>query len=285
MSDTPVDRFTRVEFIRFKAFERFRVDLKSFNVLVGPNNAGKSTIIAAFRILSEAIRRASSRKAEVVQGPNSQQFGHRVSLKSAFVAEENLFFDYKSDESASIVFHLESGNSLTLFFPEDETCFLLPDAQGKNCSTPSAFKKNFRCRISFAPVLSPVDHQEQLFEREAARLALLNYQASRNFRNIWWHFPEKFEEFRALVEGTWPGMSVEPPEASPRDGRPYLYMFCPEERKPREIFWAGFGFQVWCQMLTHIVQSGDASIFLIDEPDVYLHSDLQRQLVSILKNL
>ncbi len=62
-------------------------------------------------------------------------------------------------------------------------------------------------------------------------------------------------------------------------------MFCPESRIPREIFWAGFGFQVWCQMLTHLIQSGNSSVFLIDEPDIYLHSDLQRQLLGLLRNL
>lgn len=62
-------------------------------------------------------------------------------------------------------------------------------------------------------------------------------------------------------------------------------MFCPEERIPREIFWAGFGFQVWCQMLTHLIQSSDMALFLIDEPDIYLHSDLQRQLLGLLRNM
>ena len=38
-------------------------------------------------------------------------------------------------------------------------------------------------------------------------------------------------------------------------------------------------------MLTHLIQSTEKSIFLIDEPDIYLHSDLQRQLLSMLKNL
>jgi AAA domain, putative AbiEii toxin, Type IV TA system len=69
------------------------------------------------------------------------------------------------------------------------------------------------------------------------------------------------------------------------DKKPRLHMFCPEGRIPREIFWAGFGFQVWCQMLTHLLQSRDASLFLIDEPDIYLHSDLQRQLLGLLRNL
>ena len=68
-------------------------------------------------------------------------------------------------------------------------------------------------------------------------------------------------------------------------GKPRLHMFCPEERIPREIFWAGFGFQVWCQMLTHIIQSRDTALFLIDEPDIYLHSELQRQLLGFLRDM
>src|ERR1700747_1593405 len=80
-------------------------------------------------------------------------------------------------------------------------------------------------------------------------------------------------------------MEIERPKIDRSHGKPRLYMFCPEERIPREIFWSGFGFQVWCQMLTYIVKNKSASLLLIDEPDIYLHSDLQRQLLGILKNL
>ena len=38
-------------------------------------------------------------------------------------------------------------------------------------------------------------------------------------------------------------------------------------------------------MLTHLVKSRQSSIFLIDEPDIYLHSDLQRQLMNLLGGL
>lgn len=80
-------------------------------------------------------------------------------------------------------------------------------------------------------------------------------------------------------------MDIKKPEADYTHEKPLLHMFCPEERIPREIFWAGFGFQVWCQMLTFIVKNKNVSLFLIDEPDIYLHSDLQRQLLTILKDL
>jgi predicted ATP-dependent endonuclease of OLD family len=51
------------------------------------------------------------------------------------------------------------------------------------------------------------------------------------------------------------------------------------------LFWAGFGFQIWCQLLTHLAQAGDADLIVVDEPEVYLHPDVQRQLLPLLKTL
>jgi predicted ATPase len=69
-------QFVRVDFHHFKAFEKFTLQIRHFNILIGPNNAGKSTILAAFRILSAAIRRASSRRPDVISGPNGRALGY-----------------------------------------------------------------------------------------------------------------------------------------------------------------------------------------------------------------
>ncbi|MGD9676410.1 MAG: ATP-dependent endonuclease, partial [Candidatus Bipolaricaulia bacterium] len=151
--------------------------------------------------------------------------------------------------------------------------------------SPTAFKGRFPLEIGFVPILGPVEHNEPLYQKEAARAALLTHRASRNFRNIWYHYPDHFDEFRAMIQETWPGMDIERPEVDRSYPKPVLHMFCPEERIPREVYWAGFGFQVWCQMLTFMVSNKSASLFIIDEPDIYLHSDLQRQLVSALRSL
>ena len=278
-------RFVRVEFVRFKAFKRFNLSLRHFNILVGPNNAGKSTILAAFRILATGMRRAYSRKAEVIKGPIGLTHGYSIDLSSISVAEENLFFNYDESEPATVRFQISNKNELVLYFPERGSCFLIAETNGKSNHTPSTFRSNFNCQIGFVPILGPLEHNENLFEKEAARLALFNYRAARNFRNIWYHFPEKFDDFRAALKRTWPGMDIEPPIRETSHGKPRLHMFCPEERIPREIFWAGFGFQVWCQMLTHIIQSSDTALFLIDEPDIYLHSELQRQLIGLLRDM
>lgn len=278
-------QYQRVVFKRFKAFESFTLNLRHFNIMVGPNNAGKSTVLAAFRILAAGLRRANRRNPQFVSGPEGPVRGHVIDLTQLSVGEENIFFDYDDSQPASVTFSLTGSKKLLLYFAEQESCVLIASHRQRSISSASQFRKSFNCPIGFVPILGPVEHKERLYGKEAARLALFNYRAARNFRNIWYHYPKHFDSFRELLRQTWPGMDIEPPEIDTSHEKAVLHMFCPEERIPREIFWAGFGFQVWCQMLTHIVQSSDASIFLIDEPDIYLHSDLQRQLLSILENL
>ncbi len=285
MTDATTHQFVKVEFTRFKAFQRFSIELRHFNVLVGPNNAGKSTILTAFRILAAALRKANSKRSESVPSPEGKTLGYVVDLRAISVAEENIFFNYDDAQPASVVFRLSNKNQLTLYFPEYGTCYLIADANGGQPQMPSSFRHQFNCPIGFVPILGPVEHRERLFDKDAARLALFNYAASRNFRNIWYHYPEKFDDFRNALRQTWPGMDIERPSINMTHDKPTLDMFCPEQRIPREIFWSGFGFQVWCQMLTHLIQSSEASLFLIDEPDIYLHSDLQRQLLGLLRNL
>jgi energy-coupling factor transporter ATP-binding protein EcfA2 len=281
-----MQRYVKVDFYHFKAFKRFTLNLRDFNILVGPNHAGKSTILAAFRILAAGIRKALSKRPEIVSGTEGQNLGYIVDLSNISVAAENIYYNYDDSELSKIVFTLSSGDAITLYFPEQSSCRMVALRRDSlPPRTPTEFRKYFNAPIGFVPILGPVDHEEILYEREAARLALFSYRAARNFRNIWHHYPDKFDEFRRTLIATWPGMDIQPPVIDTSDRKPRLHMFCPESRIPREIFWSGFGFQVWCQMLTHLIQSKESSIFLIDEPDIYLHSDLQRQLLSLLRNL
>jgi len=276
------DRFTRIEFKRFKAFRTFRIDLKHFNILVGPNNCGKSTVLTAFRILASAMRLANARKP-IHSGELG--FGYTVDLSDISIAEENIFFNYEDEQGAEIKFTLSNGNTLTLHFLAPGSCVLTLDTPRGSPKTPSNVKREFKCRIGFVPILGPVEHHEPLYQMEAARRALFNYRAARNFRNIWHYYSEQFEKFREVLTETWPGMDIQRPEIDMTHQPTRLHMFCLEDRVTRELFWSGFGFQVWCQMLTHLIQSADSSLFLIDEPDIYLHSELQRQLLLLLRDL
>jgi len=56
------------------------------------------------------------------------------------------------------------------------------------------------------------------------------------------------------------------------------------DRTPKELFWAGDGMQVFVQLLVHLYRLRDSDVIVLDEPDLYLHADLQRRLVRLLEN-
>ncbi len=281
-----MQHIVNIKYSNYKSFKEFSVNLTRFNILVGPNNAGKSTVIGSIKILSEGIRKARSKKPTLIKSPEGANiFGYEIDLSQVPVATENVFHNYDEDTPATIKFILSDKSILQIFFPKRGVCYMNYESDNVIVKSPSDFRKHVTIEIGYVPILGPVDHKERLFQKEAARLALLTYTASRNFRNIWFHYNEDFSEFKELVKTTWPGMDIDFPEINNTTLTPTLNMFCPEERIPREIFWAGFGFQVWCQMLTYIIKNKSASLFLIDEPDIYLHSDLQRQLLGVLKSL
>jgi len=103
-------------------FNQFSLHLRRVNILVGPNNAGKSTVLAAFRILAMGLRKATSRKAEIVSGPTGETLGYRVDVSSIAVAEENVFYNFDDSHPATVLFKLSNGNELLLYFGEGGHC-------------------------------------------------------------------------------------------------------------------------------------------------------------------
>lgn len=276
---TPPVTFTSVRFHNFKAFRDFSVSLQHVNILVGPNNCGKSTILAAFRVLAAGLQRAGTRQPELIGTPTGPRSGYRVPLTSIPVSMENVHTNYEDIET-SVVFRLSNGRELTLIWPPGETDCLL--FASRPTTKPSAFKRLFPVSIGAIPTLGPVDHEEKLLVEDTVRRGLLGVRASAYFRNHWYHYPAEFEDFRALLTSTWPGMDVERPTLA-QAGDVKLVMFCKEDRALRELYWAGFGFQVWCQTLTHVVRESGKTLSLVDEPEIYLHPELQRYLTSILR--
>ena len=138
------------------------------------------------------------------------------------MAAENIFSDYNDEQPASIKFRISNDNHLVLYFPEREVCMMFAETQGRPIRTPANFRTRYNCDVAFVPVLGPVEHNEPLFQKETARLALITHRASRNFRNIWYHYPERFDEFRQLLRSTWPGMDVERPRLDQTFERPRL---------------------------------------------------------------
>ncbi|WP_177412464.1 ATP-dependent nuclease [Pseudomonas cavernicola] len=272
-----------MKFTNFKALENYSVSFQETNILVGPNNAGKSTVISAFRILDVAMKKARRLKAERVPLPEGRSgYGHRIPEQQISVSLENVATDYNGDDSR-IEFRLTNRNKLFLFFPSEGGCILHWETGGSNVTTPLKFKIEFPISVQVVPVLGPLEHEEAYVNEDTVKHSLNTHRACRHFRNYWHYFDEGWIEFSEMVSTTWPGMSISKPELDTSNRK--LSMFVSENRIDREIYWSGFGFQIWCQLLTHLFRAGSATLVVIDEPEIYLHPDVQRQLLNILRNL
>jgi energy-coupling factor transporter ATP-binding protein EcfA2 len=274
------ETITSVEFKDYKALKNFSLRLTDRNVLVGPNNCGKSTIIGAFRVLAEGLRTARSKSPERIIFGETVVRGYRIPKESIAISTENVHTNYQ-DLDSSITFRVSNGNQLRLIFPERGGCILVPETTRTPVLSPKSFSTAFPISLAVVPVLGPLEQDEPRVELATVQRNLHTPRASRHFRNYWLYRPEAFEKFSDLVQRTWPGINI----GEPIDDGDVIHMFCTEGRIPRELFWSGFGFQIWCQLLTHLVRGGDASIMVVDEPEIYLHPDLQRQLLEILFSL
>jgi energy-coupling factor transporter ATP-binding protein EcfA2 len=279
----PATELRRVVFKKYKALDQFRIDIRRMNVLVGPNNSGKSTILSAFRVLAAGLSKARRRNPEMINTFGGTVRGYKLSSSELPIAAANVHTDLK-DTNTSIEFEFQNKSSLVLEFPSDGGCTLHASNCNQVPTSTAMFKRAFPFVVDHVPTLGPLDEEERAVESATVRRGLNTHRAAGHFRNYWYHSPDDFELFATHLRDTWSCMEISKPFLDYGGDHAAVFMMCKEEGMSREVFWAGFGFQVWCQLLTHLVRTRDSNVVVVDEPEIYLHADLQRQLMHILRD-
>jgi hypothetical protein len=273
-----------IKFRNFKCLKDFSIRLRDMNVFVGPNNAGKSTVLDAFRALGAGLAVAARRNPAMITVADETVQGYEIPETQIPISLANIHSDYRTDLETSITYSFENGNKLRMIFHDNSRCVLAIEQSSTIIRNTGQFRQAFPLTISSFPTLGPLEDEEDLLTDEYVRQWQNSRRAHRMFRNIWYRRKDSFAAFQALVEATWPGMSISPPERRGYNP-PHLTMFCKEGRVDRELCWAGFGFQVWLQLLTHLTNASSADLLIVDEPEIYLHPDLQHKLFQLLRGL
>jgi hypothetical protein len=138
-------------------------------------------------------------------------------------------------------------------------------------------------RIDALPQITPLPQKEEILNKDYVRSSLSSSLTSLHFRNQLNLFPAYFENFQTLSKDTWPGLSIR--ELTGKGGNPHetLALLVQDGDFVAEVAWMGHGLQMWLQTIWFLSRTIGSSTIILDEPDVYLHADLQRKLIRILK--
>ncbi|MHA3980887.1 ATP-dependent nuclease [Halovulum sp. GXIMD14794] len=278
-SATIDEHIASIQLKNFKKFRSFRVDCGVTNILTGRNNAGKSSILDALRVAHDVLKFAFRRKPEIseFEGRNCASF--TLATSALKIPIDNITWNY-SNEPASVRISLRNGAQFVILLHPDRPirAFLISD--GPLPRTISAFRRLFPLTLVVVPTLGPVEENEQYLTDKTISGSENTRTAHRHLRNILIRKPDdEFHEFSEEVSSAWPEITLERPRVVGH-GEPMEMMFF-EDRIPREIFWSGFGLQVWMQMVLQFMRGSDNCVLVLDEPDIYLHPELQIRMVEL----
>ena len=279
---------TRLEFRNYRCFGEHEFSLRPKTVLVGENNAGKSTVIEGFRLLaiiSERYGNLNFRKVPNWLDIPARLKGVAPALSGLELSWENLFHHYR-DPPAEVRAEFTTGQRTTIHLgPDGAIHAVLSNPDGSVITTKGKARAADLPRVSVLPQIAPLARQEDILTVRYVRSSLSSHLAPLHFRNqLNLLYNQYFDTFKALVEMSWPGVQIK--ELAGQGGLPgdRLGLLVRDRDFVAEVAWMGHGLQMWLQTMWFIARTSNRETVVLDEPDVYMHPDLQRKLFRIIRD-
>ena len=268
----------------FRCYVDSTITFNGTSILVGKNNAGKSTMIEALKIVSSVTRKYRTLRFTAPPSWLSkvETYGVSPNVENMNISDRGIFNMY-GNPPAIIEAVFSNGTAVKAYVGEGLSIFAVLYDEG-GCPIHSSKEAKFVNipLIEVLPQISAVLDTEKAIKKTTVDGNRSTRLASRNFRNQLFYYSEAFPAFKDLVESTWEELRVNPIESYFADDGRILQFFVRVRDFEAEIGWMGHGLQMWVQTMWFISQCPREAIVVLDEPDVYMHADLQRRLIRII---
>lgn len=268
----------------FRGYVSHCIDFKEISVIVGMNNAGKSTIVDALRLLSITTQRF--RGLNYVEPPSwsglqPEQLGVVPSLQNIRINFNTIFNQY-SDPPGLVAAEFVNGAKIEIYIGPNQIFALIFSTNGWPVRNRWLAQDVDIPGIAILPQIGPVQESELILTKQTVHRNILSNRFSAQFRNQVFYNRDCFDAFCTLVESTWPRVQIRDFRFGNGQLGEELFLDIRNEDFTGELFVMGHGLQMWAQTMWFISQFPGESTLILDEPDVYMHPDLQRKMCRYL---
>jgi predicted ATPase len=272
----------------YRGFVQHTIPFKKLNVIVGSNNAGKSSVVEALRITSFAVNRYRNlnyRRPPEWLDIGGINYGVSPSLKNAEINFDSICNQYNNDQPAVITANFINGSNVTTYLNrEGYVHSVIKSPKGKILSSRGEDLKIDLPTLNILPQVGPLQRDEFVLDIDYIKNAIGSSLSPLHFRNQLNIYENLFPNFQKMVEDTWSGVMVQQLITEGQLPKTFLSLQIRNENFVAEVAAMGYGLQMWLQVIWFLTLFSKSEIIILDEPDVYMHADLQKRLIRIIKN-
>lgn len=267
----------------YKCYKKSKLLFKDISIIVGSNNAGKSTLIEALRLIAFAAGKCKS----VVYIEMPSEFNLPKAQKGFRINTSNLDVDLKcvlhqlEGTYAKLDATFDSNDHIIVYANQDGAYACLIDANRNYITTKGKAAKSKITSVMIMPQIGLIRDEEKHLSAETIENGIGTRLSSRHFRNELVYYRDKyFNRFKNLAQSTWDGLRIQ--DLVPSFGDEPILLLVYDGSFSAEIGTMGSGLQMWLQIMWFLSRCEDNDTIILDEPDVYMHPDMQRRIFDLV---
>ncbi|MCH8862384.1 MAG: DUF2813 domain-containing protein, partial [Proteobacteria bacterium] len=203
---------SKLEITKFRGFKKHSIKFRNMALAVGKNNAVKSTIVEALRLVALVTQRASNLTFREPPNWIKQPAGSAgVSPSLANIDFEFTYIIHGYGEPPAVIKAIfADGKEIIIYLNDkaEELFVVLRDRAKKPIISRAQLIRDPFHKISILPPVFPVQKHELVLQESRVRAKVMTNLASSHFRNQLRYFDGPIDALRELLEETWKGIQL-----------------------------------------------------------------------------